>query len=90
MSTKHRSTSGGPSQLLAQVRRVGQEPVAQPGEAPAPPPSADFSASTKGEHQGIVAPAPRLPRATAYYSMFRAVETALAAFGTLQHGITKI
>merc|ERR1719247_3750671 len=40
---------------LMLVRRVGQEPVAQPGEAPAPPPSADFSASTKGEHQGIVA-----------------------------------
>merc|ERR1719421_2400138 len=42
---------------LMQVRRVSQDPVAQPGEAPTPPPSTFDGpyGGAKGEHQGIVA-----------------------------------
>merc|ERR1719421_1205077 len=42
---------------LMQVRRVSQDPVARPGEAPTPPPSTFDGpyGGAKGEHQGIVA-----------------------------------
>merc|ERR1719214_455666 len=44
--------------MLAQVRRVKQEPFVAAGEAPTPPPSTwgdEGYGGSKGEHQGIVA-----------------------------------